>query len=265
MTGLPELSVVVPFFNEEQNAAAVVRELASVLTRIGRSFELVLVDDGSVDRTAGVLVAAAREVPGCRVLRHAGNAGQAAALWNGLHAARGGILVTLDGDGQNDPSSLPDMLALLASADLVVGVRRVRHDAWPRRAMSAIANGARRRWLRDGAHDAGCALRVFRREVLATLLPIQSLYSFIPACAAAAGLRVVEHPVPHRPRRFGKSSYGLRVMWWRPLIDMLALGWLGRRRLPRVPVLELAGSTESQQPEGSGARLREDRQVVPRQ
>lgn len=265
MTAPPEVSAVVPFFNEEGNVAAVVRELADVLTLTGRTFELVLVEDGSIDRTAQMLIEAAGQTPGCRVLQHQRNAGQAAALWSGLHAARGNILVTLDGDGQNDPAELPAMIARLADADLVVGVRQARRDAWLRRVMSAIGNGVRRRWLRDGAHDAGCGLRVFRREVVASLLPIQSLYSFIPSCTRAAGLRLVEHPVQHRRRHFGSSSYGLRVMWWRPLFDMLALGWLGRRRLPRVPVHELAVAAHSQQPVGGVARQGEGPKVVPGQ
>lgn len=239
MTAPPDISVVIPFFNEERHVAGVVCEVAAVLNRIGRSFELVLVDDGSTDHTAQQLLEAAAHTAGCRVLQHASNAGQAAALWSGLRAARGGILVTLDGDGQNDPIELPAMIARLADADLVQGIRQPRRDPRLRRAMSAMANGVRRRWLRDGASDAGCAVRVFRREVLASLVPIRSLYSFIPSCASAAGFRIVEYPVPHRQRRFGTSSYGLRLMWWRPLVDMLALGWLARRRLPAVAVREL--------------------------
>jgi glycosyltransferase involved in cell wall biosynthesis len=259
----PDISVVIPFCNEEGNVQTVVLEIADVLTRMGRAFELILVDDGSVDHTEQMLRAVAGRTPGCRVLQHLGNAGQAAALWTGLHAARGRIIVTLDGDGQNDPADVPAMIARLSGADLVVGIRQPRHDAWLRRAMSAIANGVRRRWLHDGVSDAGCALRAFRRTVIDTLIPIRSLYSFIPSCASAAGLRVVEHPVRHRPRRSGSSSYGLRTMWWRPAIDMLVLGWLRRRQIPAVVVRELVA--DSEQRESRVASLHERLDIVPGQ
>jgi dolichol-phosphate mannosyltransferase len=161
-------------------------------------------------------------------------------LMTAFNAVRGAIVVTLDGDGQNDPADIPAMLVRLDQADLVVGVRAQRRDSTLRKTMSRVANGVRRRWLSDGVSDTGCALKVFRREVIASFLPIRTLYSFIPACAAAAGFRVVEYRVHHRHRTAGVSKYGLWTMLWRPLADMLALGWVLRRRIPRVTADESA-------------------------
>jgi hypothetical protein len=141
------------------------------------------------------------------------------------------LIATLDGDGQNVPADLPDLRAQLENCDLVVGWRAQRNDTALRRAMSRVANAVRGRFLGDRLHDSGCALKVMRREVVGSLLPIKSLYSFIPAMAVAAGFRVRELPVRHRERRHGRSSYGLGVMWWRPCMDMLALKWVLTRRI----------------------------------
>lgn len=226
------VSIVVPFFNEEEVAFRIVDELCEELSRLPGRTEAILVNDGSVDRTASALEAAARKWPCCRVLHLPKNAGQGAALLHGLKAARAPILGMMDGDGQNVPADLHAMLPLLASADLVNGVRADRHDSTLRHWMSRIANGVRGRFLHDGVTDAGCALKVFRREVMASFLPVHMLNPFMPAFAAAAGFRVVEIPVRHRHRQGGVSKYGFRVLLWRPLMDMLAIGWILRRRIP---------------------------------
>jgi glycosyltransferase involved in cell wall biosynthesis len=238
MTAVPAISVVVPFNNEAESAAEVVTEIVTVLEARGDPFEVVLVDDGSVDGTTDILRQVAARLPCCRLLILERCSGQGAALWHGLHVARGDILVTLDGDGQNDPADIPAMIDRLQGVDIVLGVRARRRDTLIRRRMTKLANAVRRRWLRDHATDAGCALKVFRREVLSGLIPIQTLYSFIPACAVAAGFRSAEYPVHHRPRVSGRSHYSLRAMLWRPFVDMVALGWLNRRRIPRVNIRE---------------------------
>ena len=239
MTSAPEISGVVPFYNEAAVAGGVIDELIDCMNELGRPFEIVLVDDGSSDDTIKVLMMAQQRSRSCRVLRHPRNLGQAAALWNGVHAARGAILFTIDGDGQNDPRNLPPMLKRLEDADMVIGFRANRQDSALRLAMSRIANAVRRYWLGDTMRDTGCALRVFRREVLESFLPIRTLYSFIPAFAVGAGFRVVECPVAHRARIAGVSKYGLLIMLWRPFVDMIAVGWLMRRRLPPVQAEEI--------------------------
>jgi dolichol-phosphate mannosyltransferase len=224
--------VVVPFYNEAEAIPRLCEEIRAALDALDGSAEAVLVDDGSSDRSAELLAAEAAADPRFRVLTNRANRGQASALLRGFRAARGGVIATLDGDGQNDPADLPRLLDLLASSDMVVGVRTDRRDAWLRRVMSRLANGVRGVVLGDGMRDAGCAAKVFRREVLVSFLPIRSLYSFMPALARASGFRIVQTPVRHRPRLGGRSSYGIRRFAWRPLLDMFGVLWFIHRRCP---------------------------------
>ena len=243
---VPALSVVIPFHDEEASARFVVEELRAELDRFGRSFEIVAVDDGSTDRTREILEALARDDGRVRVLRSARNQGQAAALLWGLREARAPIVVTMDGDGQNDPTGIALLLEGLNDADMVVGIRAHRHDSWSRRAMSRLANAVRGRLLGDRLRDGGCALKVMRREVVDAFLPIRTLYSFMPALAAGAGFRLAEREVPHRPRRGGRSSYGLRQFLWRPLLDLWGVWWFLRRRF--VLTAEVRSSSRSASP-----------------
>ena len=232
-----QLSIVIPFYNEEESLAELCQWVMRVCTANGYRYEIILVDDGSTDQTATELARAAAGQSRCRVIRLPVNCGQGAALLAGFQAAQGRIIGMMDGDGQNVPGDLPALLALLDRADLVVGVRAGRHDSALRRACSRIANGVRRRLLRDQVNDAGCALKVFRREVMAAFFPVNMLNPFIPAFAAAAGFRIAETDIRHRPRTTGRSKYGLGVILWRPMCDMLSLWWLLRRRIPveRLP------------------------------
>jgi len=227
---VPAFSMIVPFFNEEAVAFRIVHELCRELARLPGSWEAILINDGSTDATARELERAALPWSNCRVLHLPANRGQGAALWHGIQAARAPVLGMMDGDGQNVPADIPALLPLLAGADLVNGIRADRHDSRLRRTMSRIANRVRGRLLRDGVCDAGCALKVFRREVIANLMPVHMLNPFIPAFAVAGGFRVIERAVAHRPRLGGESKYGLRVLLWRPLLDTLAIAWLLRRR-----------------------------------
>jgi glycosyltransferase involved in cell wall biosynthesis len=208
--------------------------LRKCLAGLSLLYEALLVDDGSTDGTAASLQAFAASWPECTVVRLPQNQGQAAALLAGFSRARGEIIVTLDGDGQNDPADIPLLLDALAQADMVAGVRSERRDSLLRRGMSRLANAVRRWLLKDGVVDTGCALKAFRREVLGAFIPISTLYSFMPALAASAGFRVLQVPVRHWPRLAGTSKYGLGVMAWRPFIDMLGVFWFGRRRIKMV-------------------------------
>lgn len=240
----PQLSLVVPFYNEAGNILPLAESSVTVLRALGRPFEFILVNDGSTDSTAEEIAAAHARWPECIELRMAGNVGQAAALLAGLRAARGDFLLMMDGDGQNDPRDYPALLALVESGqvDLACGWRVDRHDSTLRKIMSRIANVVRGAILQDGVHDAGCQLRVMRREVRDAFFPMELMQSFIPALAVAAGFRVGETPVRHHARHTGESKYGFRRLLWRPAVAMIGLRWkIWRGRTPRREVRKPAG------------------------
>lgn len=223
----PQLSLVVPVYNEAGNILPLAARSVEVLRALGRPFEIILVNDGSTDTTGTEIAEAHARWPECTELRLAQNSGQAVALLTGLQAARGDYLLMMDGDGQNDPRDYPALLALVESGqvDLACGWRVDRHDSTLRRIMSRVANVVRGAILRDGVHDAGCQLRVMRREVREAFFPMELMQSFIPALAVAAGFRVGETPVRHHARQHGDSKYGLGRLWWRPAVAMFRLRW----------------------------------------
>src|SRR5437870_5274116 len=225
-TNSPAVSVVVPLFNEEENLPILQAQLRAVLS--GLDYEIIFVDDGSIDRTAERIEAALN----VRVIRFEKNAGQSAAIYAGLKAARGATAVLIDGDLQNDPADIPRLLDEIArGADLVCGYRAQRRDTLVKRLTSWIANTVRSRFTKDGVRDTGCTLKAMRRECVSTLVPFKGMHRFIPALVKGAGYRLVEIPVNHRPRRFGQSKYGLGNRVVRATIDMFGVRWLLSRRL----------------------------------
>jgi len=226
----PEISVVVPVRDEEDNIDTLLAEIAAALA--GRSIEVVYVDDGSADATPARLAAARARMPGLRVLRHRRNAGQSAALVTGIRAARGAWIATLDGDGQNDPSDIPRLLARAAEADapaLVAGWRATRRDTRLKRVSSRLANAVRATLLGDRTPDTGCGLKVFRRDAFLRLPPFDHMHRFLPALVQREGGVVVNVPVNHRPRAAGRSKYGVMNRLWVGIVDLLGVMWLQRR------------------------------------
>ena len=226
MTNSPQVSVVVPLFNEEANMPILQSELRAALGDLDH--EIIFVDDGSIDRTVERIENAAN----VQVLRFAKNAGQSAAIYAGLQAARGATAVLIDGDLQNDPADIPKLLAEISrGADLVCGYRAQRKDTLVKLLTSRVANFVRSRFTKDGVRDTGCTLKAMRRECIGALVPFKGMHRFIPALIKAAGYRLVEIPVNHRPRRFGRSKYGLGSRALRATIDMFGVRWLLSRRL----------------------------------
>ncbi|HXU32876.1 MAG TPA: glycosyltransferase family 2 protein [Thermoanaerobaculia bacterium] len=229
----PELSLVVPVYNEEENLAPLVREIAAVLEPAGQTYELLLVDDGSTDGGPAAMAALGEADPRIRVIRLKKNSGQSAALDAGFRFARGRIVVTLDADLQNDPADIPRMLAELSRADVVCGIRANRRDTWVRRVSSKVANGVRNRLTHEHVTDVGCTLRVCRRELLHDLPMFTGLHRFLPTLLKMQGGRVVEIPVNHRPRLHGVAKYGIGNRLWRALADLFAVRWMQKRWIDR--------------------------------
>jgi glycosyltransferase involved in cell wall biosynthesis len=222
----PAMSVVIPVFNEEENLSILQSELHAALT--GVSHEIIFVDDGSTDRSAEKIQTA----PNIRILRFEKNAGQSAALYAGIQAARGQTIVMIDSDLQNDPADIPRLLEEISrGADLVCGYRAQRKDTLGKRLTSRIANLVRSRFTKDHVRDTGCTLKAMRRECATALVPFKGMHRFIPALIKGAGYRLVEIPVNHRPRRFGQTKYGLGSRALRATIDMFGVRWLLSRRL----------------------------------
>ncbi len=229
-SGAPAVSVVVPLYNEEENVPILQGELAAALA--GLDYEIIFVDDGSSDGT----IASIKADPRVRVLPFAKNAGQSAAMYAGLQAARGGIAVLIDGDLQNDPADIPKLLREIeAGADLVCGYRAVRKDTTVKRLTSRVANLVRSRFTKDGVRDTGCTLKAMRRECVDALVPFKGMHRFVPALIKGAGYKLVEVPVNHRARRFGVSKYGLGNRAVRATIDMFGVRWLLSRQMKYSP------------------------------
>ena len=231
MSQAPELSVIVPVFNEVENISLLWEELDAALGRLGLPAEIVFVDDGSTDGSADAIRALMNHDSRVRLLCFEANAGLTAAFHAGYGAARGRIVVTLDADLQNDPRDLPPLLAALEGADAVVGWRRARHDPWLKRVSSRVGNAVRNRLTGDEVRDSACSLRAMRRECLGAIPPYAGMHRFVPTLLRTAGYRVVEVPVHHRPRRFGRSKFGIKNRALRALIDLLAVRWMMRRAL----------------------------------
>jgi dolichol-phosphate mannosyltransferase len=237
------LSVVVPVKDEAENIEPLAREIVAAIGG-DASAEIVFVDDGSSDATAQILRRLKASLPLLRVIRHGRNMGQSRAVRTGVRAARGEIVVVLDGDGQNDPADIPKLLAELrlngaARVGLVQGQRALRLDSAKKRLASRLANRVRRRLLDDGADDAGCGLKAFRREAFLALPYFDHMHRYMVALMLREGYEVRFVEVNHRPRLHGTSKYGV---WDRLVVgiyDLLGVRWLQRRHRGTVETEEL--------------------------
>jgi dolichol-phosphate mannosyltransferase len=227
------VSIVVPVRNEAENIAPLIAEIASALD--GRwPYEIIYVNDGSTDATAERLTAVMKQRENLRQIRHVTSSGQSAAVRSGVRAARGVIVATLDGDGQNNPAFLPDLIAAIENGGervgLAAGLRVGRKDTGFKKIQSRIANGVRNAILRDGTRDTGCGLKAFRREVFLMMPYFDGLHRFLPALMRREGYEIAYVEVVDRPRRSGVSNYGFFDRLWIGIMDLAGVWWLIRRK-----------------------------------
>jgi dolichol-phosphate mannosyltransferase len=247
-----QFSIVVPVCNEAGNVRQLLAEIAGAMA--GQpDWEVIYVDDGSTDNTAAELHDAASDCPWLRVLRHPRRHGQSTALLTGIEAARAPWIITLDGDGQNDPADIPVLIDRLAAERehrtvvMLAGHRTRREDSVIRRLSSGVANAVRRRLLKDGTPDTGCGVKLFPRTEYLKLPAFDHMHRFLPALMQRQGIAVISVPVRHRARGSGVSKYGVHNRLWVGLVDLAGVMWLQRRRLggrlaPQGPLSRLGDS-----------------------
>ncbi|HMK77279.1 MAG TPA: glycosyltransferase family 2 protein [Thermodesulfobacteriota bacterium] len=226
-----DISVVVPVYNEEENLPVLIPQIAEVLKPLGKTYEMIFVDDGSKDQSRHLLKKMALEYPQMRILGFKKNCGETAAGAAGIKEARGGIIVTIDADLQNDPKDIPTMLDYLKGYDMVTGWRQKREDSWVKRITSRIANRIRNSLSGEEIQDSGCTFRAYKRECLQEIKLYKGMHRFIPTLVKMEGYRVIEIPIAHHARQFGISKYTTWNRMWRAFIDLLAVKWMKSRHI----------------------------------
>lgn len=224
-------SVVVPIHNEEENIEELVGEIEPAMESLDKPWELICVDDGSTDSSLLILQELCKKKPYMRILRFARNYGQSSAFAAGFEHARGRFVITLDGDGQNDPSDIPQLARAIGDDDMVVGWRVHRKDPWNKRVISRLSNYVRSRVCKDEMHDTGCSLKIYRKEALSRIKMYKGMHRFLPALFRMEGLRVKEIPVKHRERKHGVTKYHFLNRSVGPILDMFMVRWMLRRTL----------------------------------
>ena len=227
----PELSVVIPAYNEEQAIGPLLDELFSTLNTMQISHEVIVVDDGSTDHTGTLLHRRRETTPHLRVLTLVPRSGQSAAFEAGFQIARGNLIVTMDGDGQNDPADIPQLVDTIPGHDAVLGVRARRKDPGIRKLAQKVANTVRNTLLGSRFRDVGCSLKVFRREIIQDLTLYDGLHRFFPYLVEMRGGKTVEVEVGHRPRLLGKSKYSPLGRGIPAFLDLLMVKRMKKRAL----------------------------------
>jgi dolichol-phosphate mannosyltransferase len=236
------VSIVVPVRNEADNVAPLIAEIVAALD--GRwIYEIIYVNDGSTDATPQRLIEIMKQRGNLRQIRHATSSGQSAAVRSGVRAARGSIVATLDGDGQNNPAFLPDLISAIEQGGELVGLaagQRVgRKDTGFKKIQSRVANGVRNAMLRDGTRDTGCGLKAFRRDVFLAMPYFDGLHRFLPALMRREGYEIAYVDVTDRPRHSGVSNYGFFDRLWIGIMDLAGVWWLIRRKKPTPVATEV--------------------------
>lgn len=223
--------MVVPVYNEEKNLPLLIPQLVEVLQPLGKSYEMIFVDDGSADKSRKILKEMASQYREIRLIGFKKNCGETAAGTAGLKEARGEIVITIDADLQNDPKDIPTMLDGLKEYDMVTGWRQKRDDPWIKRITSKIANKIRNGLSGEIIQDSGCTFRAYKRECLQNLKLYKGMHRFMPTLVKMEGYRVIEIPIAHHPRKFGVSKYTTWNRMWRAFVDLLAVRWMKSRHI----------------------------------
>lgn len=230
----PEISVIVPVYNEEENLPILVPQIISVLKPLERKFEIILVDDGSTDNSFNIIKDLSNQHMEIRYIRFKKNTGQTAAFDAGFKGAMGDIIVTLDSDLQNDPRDIPKLLSYIPDYDVVCGWRANRKDSFVKKLSSRIANNFRNLLTKDLIHDTGCSLKVYKHELIKKIKLYRGMHRFLPTLLLMEGARLVEVKVSHAQRKFGKSKYNIKNRLFSGLYDLLAVRWMQKRKLDYV-------------------------------
>ena len=233
-----DLSIIIPLKDEAQSVIPLKNEIDDVMRQLPYSWECLWIDDGSTDSTLEQIQRFNQQDPNHQYVCLSANCGQSAALHTGFSRASGEIIITLDGDGQNDPGDIPRLIEHLhqENCDMVNGVRQNRMDSFTRKVSSRIANGFRNWLTRENITDVGCSLRVFRHECVRHIIPFKGYHRFLPTLIRIAGYnRISQVPVNHRPRKFGQTSYGIHNRLWVGILDTFAVRWMQSRLVfPKV-------------------------------
>lgn len=240
-----DLSLVIPIHNEQENLSPLLKEIHQALGKLDIQWEILAVDDGSTDQSLKVLRSLQPTYPNLRILTFDKNYGQSSAFSAGFEHAKGRYILTLDGDGQNDPADIPNLYQRAHEADLIVGWRKNRQDTLSKKLTSRAANAVRSRFCQDHIHDTGCSLKLMRAEALKKIKIYKGLHRFLPALFKIEGFSVIEVPVNHRPRNKGSTKYHFLNRSIGPFLDMLAVRWMINRQLKhQIKAQYVKGSAE---------------------
>ncbi|MCK5707422.1 MAG: glycosyltransferase family 2 protein [Candidatus Aureabacteria bacterium] len=226
-----DFSVVIPFYNEEENISFLIQEIIKSCTAVSEEYEIIAVDDGSLDNTFIKLKNEKNESSKLRIISLEKRSGQSAALWAGIHNSTSDIIVMMDGDGQNDPIDIPRMLELIKKNDAVFGWRKKRNDPFIKRISSKIANSVRIFILGVDVHDTGCGLKVIKKHLLLDLFPFKGIHRFFPSLLKMKNTKFIETEVNHRPRKKGKTKYNVTNRVFTAFSDLIAVKWMQKKKI----------------------------------
>ncbi len=227
----PNISIVIPVYNEQENLTPLLEGIVSAMDKLGKSYEIIFIDDGSNDKSLEVLKELASKSPFVRIIKFQRNSGQSAAFDAGFKLAKGEAVVTMDADLQYAPGDIPRLLEKLQDYDVVCGWRKIRSDPWLKLISTKIANAVRNKLSGEDIKDTGCSLKAFRKGFLTNLKMYKGMHRFLPTLLKMQGAKVCEVEVKHFPRKFGRSKYNIRNRLFRSFLDLLFVAWMKKRNL----------------------------------